>query len=59
MPVAVDVGLAVSMFTYNGRALIGLVADLDLIPDLDRLSAHLSASLADLADSCGVPLNSS
>jgi WS/DGAT/MGAT family acyltransferase len=59
VPGAGDVGLGVSMFSYNGRVLIGLTADTTLIPDLDRLTAHLAASLADLADSCGVELSSS
>jgi diacylglycerol O-acyltransferase / wax synthase len=48
VPAAGDVGLGVSMFSYDDRVLIGLLADVLLIPDLDRLSAHVTDSLADL-----------
>lgn len=49
VPGAGDVGLGVSMFSYNDHVLIGLIADAQLIPDLDRLTTHLTDSLADLA----------
>lgn len=49
VPGAGDVGLGVSMFSYADRVLMGLIADAQLIPDLDRLKSHLVSSLADLA----------
>jgi len=36
------------MFSNNGGVRIGLLTDATLIPDPDRLSAHLQESLADL-----------
>ena len=48
-----DVGLGVSMFSYAGSVMIGVLADATLIPDLDRLTSHLTESLADLADTQG------
>ena len=48
VPGAADVGLGVSMFSYTDRVLMGLIADARLIPDLDRLAAHLVAGLDDL-----------
>jgi WS/DGAT/MGAT family acyltransferase len=50
VPAAGDVGLGVSMFSYNDTVLIGLIADKHLIGDLDRLRALLTLSLADLVD---------
>ncbi len=50
VPGAADVGLGVSMFSYDDRVLMGLLADATLIPDLDRLASHLVSSLHDLAD---------
>ncbi len=49
VPGAGDVGLGVSMFSYNDRVTMGLIADAQLIPDLDRLVTHLVHSVADLA----------
>jgi len=48
VPGAGAVALGVSMFTYNGRVLIGLIADEDVIPDLSRLQELLDDSFADL-----------
>lgn len=49
VPAAADVGLGVSMFSYDGSVVIGLIADALLMPDLDRLASHLRTSLTDLA----------
>jgi WS/DGAT/MGAT family acyltransferase len=54
VPGAGNVGLGVSMFSYDGSVVIGLIADATLIPDLDRLTSHLTESLADLADTQGI-----
>ncbi|MEZ5157197.1 MAG: WS/DGAT domain-containing protein [Candidatus Nanopelagicales bacterium] len=43
-----DVGLGVSMFSYRGSVVIGLIADLRLIPDVSRLARLLGESLAAL-----------
>jgi len=48
VPGAADVGLGVLMFSYDDRVLMGLIADAQLIPDLDRRASHLVASLEDL-----------
>ena len=48
VPAAGDVGLGVSMFSYNDHVLVGIIADALLIPDIHRLTAHLTESLADL-----------
>jgi len=48
VPGAGAVALGVSMFSYNGRVLIGLIADQDVIPDLSRLQELLDDSFADL-----------
>ena len=48
VPAAGDVGLGVSMFSYNDHVLVGIIADALLIPDIHQLTAHLTESLADL-----------
>lgn len=53
VPGAGDVGLGVSMFSYDGSVVMGLIADVLLIPDLDRLTAHLAASVSDLSRDVG------
>lgn len=50
VPAAGDVGLGVSMFSYNDQVLVGLIADKLLIGDLARLKELLALSFADLAD---------
>ncbi len=55
VPAAGDVGLGVSMFSYDGHVLVGLIADALLIPDLGRLAGHFTASLTDLADATATP----
>ncbi len=48
VPGASDVGLGVSMFSYDDRVRVGLLTDATLIPDPDRLRTHLEDGLADL-----------
>ena len=55
VPAAGDVGLGVSMFSYDGHVLVGLIADALLIPDLDRLAGHFTESLTDLAEATAMP----
>lgn len=54
VPGASDVGLGVSMFSYDGGVRVGLLTDATLIADPDRLCAHVTRSLADLQD-CLLP----
>jgi diacylglycerol O-acyltransferase len=51
VPGASDVGLGVSMFSYDGGVRIGLLTDTSLIPDPDRLCTHLESSLLELRES--------
>ncbi len=50
VPAAGDVGLGVSMFSYNDTVLVGLIADELLIGDLARLRELLAISFTELAD---------
>ena len=43
-------GLGVSVFSYDGRLCWGLNADYDLLPDLDRLAAHLEFAFGALLE---------
>ena len=40
--------LAIAILSYNGTVGFGLLADPEAIPDLDRISCHLAASLDEL-----------
>jgi len=42
-------GLNITVLSYNGEVHFGLIADRDLVPDLDRLAAYLSEELDTLA----------
>jgi diacylglycerol O-acyltransferase / wax synthase len=42
--------LAVAVFSYNGKVKIGLIADYDAMPDLDKLAQLVSESVAELLD---------
>jgi diacylglycerol O-acyltransferase len=45
------VGLNITVFSYQDRVDFGLVADRELIPDLNRMTESLAEALADLSDS--------
>jgi WS/DGAT/MGAT family acyltransferase len=47
--------LAVAIMSYNGGIDFGLLADYDAVPDLDEISDHLNASLAELVAAAGKP----
>jgi len=51
-PVSVHdgVGLNITVFSYQDRVDFGLVADRELIPDLDRMTESLAEALAELSD---------
>jgi diacylglycerol O-acyltransferase len=42
-----SLGLNIAIISYNGHVHFGLLADRDLVPDLDVLARHLSESVAD------------
>ena len=44
------VGLNITVFSYEDRVDFGLVADRELIPDLDRMTESLAEALAELSD---------
>jgi diacylglycerol O-acyltransferase len=48
-PVRAGHALAISMLSYDAKLCIGLNADFDRLPDLDRFAAALGASFAELA----------
>jgi WS/DGAT/MGAT family acyltransferase len=48
VPLWVNHGIGVALFSYDGALDWGIVADWDTIPDLDRFTAHLRSALADL-----------
>lgn len=47
VPIYHTLGLAVALVSYNGRVHLGLTADPDLVPDLDRFAHHLKRSMAE------------
>jgi hypothetical protein len=46
-PVYHMLGLNVAAFSYKGTMHVGLVADADLVPDLDRLAKHARRAASD------------
>ena len=45
-----SLGLNVAIVSYNGSVHFGLLADRDLVPDLDDFARHLQESAADFQD---------
>jgi len=48
VPGAGNVGLGISMFSYRGSVVVGLLTDAMLIPGIERLTRLLAQSLSDL-----------
>lgn len=48
VPLWVNHGLGVALFSYEGMLNWGLSSDLDSVPDLERFVSHLRASLSEL-----------
>src|SRR5260221_9395540 len=46
-----SLGLNITIVSYNGAMSFGLLADRDLVPDLDDFARHLSQSVADYRES--------
>jgi hypothetical protein len=56
VPLAPNQALGIAIMSYNGTINFGLVADYDLMSDLDELADDMHASLAELAEAAGVEL---
>ena len=50
-----SLGLNVAVVSYNGDVFFGVLADRDLVPDLDDFARHLEQSAADYHDSAVTP----
>ena len=46
-----SLGLNIAIVSYNGAVSFGLLADRDLVPDLDAFARHLEQTVADYSDS--------
>ncbi len=50
VPLFMDHGIGIALFSYDGDIDWGLSADYDLVPDLDRMAEAIEASLAELRE---------
>lgn len=57
VPLAANQGLGIAIMSYNGRMDFGLVADRDLVPDLEELADDVQDSLTELAGLAGLKLH--
>ena len=55
MPLAEDVGITAAAMTWGDRLTIGLTADAELVPDLERVSAALALSAERLLEAASDP----
>jgi hypothetical protein len=53
VPIADGLGLGLAVFSYDGWLQIGLSADADLVPDLEKLECSLEEAFATLLASAG------
>jgi diacylglycerol O-acyltransferase / wax synthase len=53
VPLARNQGVCFGIMSYNGNVDFGLIADYDLLPDLDELAADLEAAIAELSLATG------
>jgi hypothetical protein len=51
VPLAENQGLGVAIMSYDGQLNFGLVADYDLVPDVDALAVELAAAMDELSPS--------
>ena len=49
VPLWVNHGIGVALFSYDGALDWGVFADWDTVPDIDNFTAHLSSAVAELA----------
>ena len=54
VPLAENQGLGIAIMSYDGRINFGLVADFDVVPDLDQVAVHLATAMDALAAAAGV-----
>jgi diacylglycerol O-acyltransferase / wax synthase len=50
-PCSGSLGLSATIFSYSGQVSIGLLADRSLVPDPDKLGAHIETELEQLTAS--------
>ncbi|WKZ82040.1 MAG: wax ester/triacylglycerol synthase family O-acyltransferase [Acidimicrobiia bacterium] len=53
VPLWVNHGLGVALFSYDGTLNWGLVSDFDSVPDIDRFAGHLRRALDELLEAAG------
>ncbi len=54
VPLAANMGLGIAIMSYDGAINFGLVADYDIVPDLDDLAGGLAGAMDELAAAAGV-----
>lgn len=54
VPIGNDMGFCCAMQSYNGRLFIGLTADTEAAPDVDRIRGFVDRSFEELRDAAGV-----
>jgi hypothetical protein len=55
VPLFENQGLAIALFSYVDRLFVGLNADWDLVPDLDRVADDLRAAFAEVREAAERP----
>ena len=53
VPLADRQALGIAIMSYAGRLGFGLLADMDALPDVEAVAAHLEASIDDLSAAAG------
>jgi diacylglycerol O-acyltransferase / wax synthase len=56
VPVGRNLALSVGIVSYHGRIAFGLMADFDVVPDVEAIADDLEAGLAEVAEVAGVEL---
>jgi WS/DGAT/MGAT family acyltransferase len=54
VPLARNLALGIAIMSYNGRLGFGLLADFDVVPDVEDVAEELEGAIADLARAAGV-----
>ena len=54
VPVGRNLALSVGIVSYNGRVAFGLIADFDVVADVERLAEDFEAGLRELAETAGI-----
>lgn len=55
VPLTANTALGIAIVSYDGQLSFGLLGDYDAMPDLDRFASDLTAAIAELAATAGVP----